>query len=726
MLRISDRKVLHHGAHRCCLPSTVPLSDEARWPRRRARWWATPEAATWAESREGRDRVRTNSELVPGEEVWVYPVQRLVQAVGIEVEFDRLKGMEVSFIFTENEGKPRAEAVTPVPQRQNRLPTPPRRREREGRPMEPPPPQERLPAVKTGVIRSYDTKKGFGFIKPDDMQEDAFYLRSELPPELAGGEPRREQVVDRRVEFEVRVMGDGKLRAERIAFLRGPGPPGPPGPGGPGPRAPAPPMLPGPFREGRIRNFYPSKGYGFIEVPMGPDVFFLPRVILPSPEDLLDSRQPLEGIEISFEPSTSEEGKPRARNIRPIGQRGGPPSQRPPRGNVGPQEDAWDCLHWKFGSKFMAPAPTSPITRASVDTIIFVDVDGVLNVGIQDDDKPPLLFRDEDVHTALRLAKKGYNGPEASCVEKLSALAEHQVGFKENGTYDKLMTRNGAELTDLLVQRLAKLIALAGPNAKVVLSSSWRRPHHRTRRRQLEESLAQHLGKSFRFHSVTALYREEKTAADRLETVGDYLAEFCHRRDDVTSLRVVMLEDFFITPLDGWKLKGRAIKNPSDAERYLDSRARSMSPALSVQSKLCHCYDHVKTSSGLRMQVGTGFTQQLFEEASAFLDREKHEESAETNQGEEQNFLPSLVQRVVPEAKVETYDVIVVLWRAQHYADHFSLCPSSQLNGQGVLKSGSLAADWKRMRLRFAMTLQQLRGSRSVLETSGSSFVKTL
>ena len=31
-------------------------------------------------------------------------------------------------------------------------------------------------------------------------------------------------------------------------------------------------------------------------------------MILPSPEDLLDSRQPLEGIEISFEPSTSEAG----------------------------------------------------------------------------------------------------------------------------------------------------------------------------------------------------------------------------------------------------------------------------------------------------------------------------------------------------------------------------------------------------------------------------------
>ncbi|CAE7227676.1 unnamed protein product [Symbiodinium natans] len=312
----------------------------------------------------------------------------------------------------------------------------------------------------------------------------------------------------------------------------------------------------------------------------------------------------------------------------------------------------------------MAPAPTSPITRATVDTIIFVDVDGVLNVGIQDDGKPPLLFRDEDVYTAVRLAKKGYNGPEAGCVEKLSALAEHQVGFHEDGTYEKLMTRNGAELTDLLVQRLAKVIALGGPTTKVVLSSSWRRPHHRSRRRQLEQSLTQHLGQAFRFHSVTALYREEKTAADRLETVGDYLAEFCHRRDDVTTLRVLMLEDFFITPLDGWKLKGRAIRSSSDAERYLDSRARSMSPALSVQSKLCHCYDNVKTSGGLTMQVGTGFTQQLFEEASAFLDREKQEESAANDQGEEQeqqDFLPTLVQRVIPEAKVEEPTIMQII-----------------------------------------------------------------
>ncbi|CAK8995829.1 Uncharacterized protein SCF082_LOCUS4530 [Durusdinium trenchii] len=51
----------------------------------------------------------------------------------------------------------------------------------------------------------------------------------------------------------------------------------------------------------------------------------------------------------------------------------------------------------------------------AVETLIFVDVDGVLNVGIHDEGKAPLLLRDEDVQTAIKLAKRGYKGPEAEC-----------------------------------------------------------------------------------------------------------------------------------------------------------------------------------------------------------------------------------------------------------------------------------------------------------------------
>jgi len=279
----------------------------------------------------------------------------------------------------------------------------------------------------------------------------------------------------------------------------------------------------------------------------------------------------------------------------------------------------------------------------AVETLIFVDVDGVLNVGIHDEGKAPLLLRDEDVQTAIKLAKRGYKGPEASCVEKLSTLATSQVGFNENDTYEKLMTRQGAEVADILVERLAKVISLAG-DCKVVLSSSWRRPHHRNRRRLLENRIANHLGKPFQFHSSTPIHREEKTAADRLETVGDYVAEFCSSsKETLTALRVLMLEDFFITPMDGWKIKNEKVTSVAVAERYLCQRARSAS-SCEVSAKVCHCYDEVKCGK-LSMQVGTGFTQRLFDEAKSFV-------CPAMGPGPEASLLPPIVPKVI-ETKVE-------------------------------------------------------------------------
>jgi len=249
-----------------------------------------------------------------------------------DLDLGLLKGMEVNFTFLELDGKPRAEAVS------SKLPMlPPGRPERAPlRPGVSPSGQ----AIHTGTLRSYDAKKGFGFILPDDLPEDIFYLRSELPPELDGIEPTRNQVVDRRVDFEVKQMENGKLRAQRLRFLALP-----PMPGGPilaAPRAmPAMPALPAPaaprqpsapsgrdpgFSQGRIRSFYPSKGYGFIEANGQPDLFFLPSSL---PKELVESKQPLEGMEITFEAYTNEEGKARARNIQPFL----PP---PPRSNPPP------------------------------------------------------------------------------------------------------------------------------------------------------------------------------------------------------------------------------------------------------------------------------------------------------------------------------------------------------------------------------------------------------
>lgn len=68
------------------------------------------------------------------------------------------------------------------------------------------------------MILRFDPGKGYGFLKSDEMDEDIFFARSEMPPELSSSQ-RREEVEHQRVEFEVRTMPDGKIRAQRMELL---------------------------------------------------------------------------------------------------------------------------------------------------------------------------------------------------------------------------------------------------------------------------------------------------------------------------------------------------------------------------------------------------------------------------------------------------------------------------------------------------------------------------
>mmetsp|Transcript_23432 Transcript_23432/g.27713 ORF Transcript_23432/g.27713 Transcript_23432/m.27713 type:complete len:103 (+) Transcript_23432:53-361(+) len=80
-------------------------------------------------------------------------------------------------------------------------------------------------------------------------------------------------------------------------------------------------------------------------------------------------------------------------------------------------------------------------------------------------------------------------------------------------------------ISDVLVERLAKLILAAGDSAHVVLSSSWRHERHIAKRQLLEGKIGKCLGRSFAFHGVTA-DRKEHTGGDRLELLGDYAKEY--------------------------------------------------------------------------------------------------------------------------------------------------------------------------------------------------------
>jgi len=200
--------------------------------------------------------------------------------------YDNLLDMDVEVETTTNEeGKPRAIRVWPVRPASSQ---PWRSSDARG-------------SWHEGVLCAFDPVKGFGFLKPDGMGEDVFFLRTELPPEIRDAQ-RREQVVDTRVAFEMITVPDGKLRAQRLSLVASRKLPMPP------PLPPGPPVL-----VGVIRKFDFKRGYGFISCDgQSEDVFFLSGAL---PKDLQETRQ-LEGLEVTFEVVLNDEGKTRAHHVR--------------------------------------------------------------------------------------------------------------------------------------------------------------------------------------------------------------------------------------------------------------------------------------------------------------------------------------------------------------------------------------------------------------------------
>merc|ERR1711974_112806 len=72
----------------------------------------------------------------------------------------------------------------------------------------------------TGMILRFEPKKGYGFLKPHDINEDVFFLRQELPMEMRDAQSK-DIVVDREVQFELKTMPDGKLRANNLQLTGG-------------------------------------------------------------------------------------------------------------------------------------------------------------------------------------------------------------------------------------------------------------------------------------------------------------------------------------------------------------------------------------------------------------------------------------------------------------------------------------------------------------------------
>lgn len=131
----------------------------------------------------------------------------------LEGDMDDLKDLEVSFEFyMSDEGKPRSRDIV---------------RKEDG------PPDDHVDGpipegeVHLGVILRYDPQKAYGFLKPDDVPEDVFFLRSAMPEDLRE-QNNKADIEKRRVEFTIKTMPDGKLRAQDIQVSSESMPQGPP------------------------------------------------------------------------------------------------------------------------------------------------------------------------------------------------------------------------------------------------------------------------------------------------------------------------------------------------------------------------------------------------------------------------------------------------------------------------------------------------------------------
>ena len=178
----------------------------------------------------------------------------------------------------------------------------------------------------------------------------------------------------------------------------------------------------------------------------------------------------------------------------------------------------------------MAPVESIESRDDLIETILFVDVDGVLNVGIYDPFDAPILLKSSELSLAREIVNMDYCGFDSATAYKICALAATPTD--ESGTtFESLASHD--QLSKVLVGRLSELIQDAGPNCHVVLSSSWRKRQHMKRRLKLEQDLSEALGRYFEFDAFTQL-SPELHAGDRLEVIrrgkGERGGMFCFLR----------------------------------------------------------------------------------------------------------------------------------------------------------------------------------------------------
>lgn len=251
-------------------------------------------------------------------------------------------------------------------------------------------------------------------------------------------------------------------------------------------------------------------------------------------------------------------------------------------------------------------------TSSDVHFLIFVDVDGVLNIGARDPGQPPLIFSDANVKRAFEFLDSSckQRGP-ARSVETLLSIYDREPGNGEKTKYSEYMSSGETSLCKPFVQRLARIIQEARAQGKltVVLSSSWRQPRYVRHVRVLEDQLSQALGRPFTFDERTPV-GNDKAKQGRVDTISDYLISFRRRNGaQAEKLRALILEDFCITNVD----------SPESIEHLLCQSASGPGEDVDVEVCLIHTYDTWTAPNGNSVEIGCGLTEHHFSRALDFL-----------------------------------------------------------------------------------------------------------
>jgi len=277
---------------------------------------------------------------------------------------------------------------------------------------------------------------------------------------------------------------------------------------------------------------------------------------------------------------------------------------------------------------------------AEVETLIFLDVDGVLNVCARDQTgSKQLLLNSSSLQTCRKQWAHRHRNPNNPVIETIMALDRRRLNHGEDDTYSKFACTAPSQLSEVLVSRLAKIIEAAEAESRpgedsecndpfverhmkkvaVVLSSTWRKPEHAGRVKRLEEMITKYLNYPFRFEARTRL-ADEVVASERLTAISDFVHDFCVDRLRLgcrNPLKVLVLEDFFIMPID-FVCNGVSVGNATKAGIFIEKRA-AQARSGRVKAKVVHTYDQFETPEGLVVEVGEGLTQKRLCQALSFF-----------------------------------------------------------------------------------------------------------